>query len=182
MNEFDNLLQFIIDMCIKDVILVGKNWMFSNVKFLLYCELMVGYFWNCIMVDGVYFELWLYFIYLINDVLYYCQCKQVWELLVVLQKVVVFIYCISFLVVEEDKQQKIVWFLQFWEKNGYFDDFIIQQLQSLVLGFGQYQVIFINEYFLVVQLVQLVFQQQIQILKMQYEEFVISLVQQQQQQ
>lgn len=30
--------------------------------------------------------------------------------------------------------------LQLWEKNGYFDDSIIQQLQSPALGLGQYQV------------------------------------------
>lgn len=30
--------------------------------------------------------------------------------------------------------------LQLWEKNGYFDESIIQQLQSPALGLGQYQV------------------------------------------
>lgn len=30
--------------------------------------------------------------------------------------------------------------LQLWEKNGYFDEAIIQQLQSPALGLGQYQV------------------------------------------
>lgn len=98
------------------------------------------------------------------------QRKQARELLAALQKVVVPIYCTSFLAVEEDKQQKIarvsgtaegvrevagakrysfpltwphpphVQLLQLWEKNGYFDDSIIQQLQSPALGLGQYQV------------------------------------------
>ena len=100
--------------------------------------------------------------------------QQARELLAALQKVVVPIYCTSFLAVEEDKQQKIarvrgtarrggagtetgtggvcarlpltslsllhVQLLQLWEKNGYFDDSIIQQLQSPALGLGQYQV------------------------------------------
>jgi len=30
--------------------------------------------------------------------------------------------------------------LQLWEKNGYFDDVTIQQLQNPALGLGQYQV------------------------------------------
>lgn len=30
--------------------------------------------------------------------------------------------------------------LQLWEKNGYFDEVTIQQLQSPALGLGQYQV------------------------------------------
>lgn len=102
------------------------------------------------------------------------QRKQARELLAALQKVVVPIYCTSFLAVEEDKQQKIarvrgtagrggagtgtdaggvcsclpltslsllhIQLLQLWEKNGYFDDSIIQQLQSPALGLGQYQV------------------------------------------
>ncbi|KAL1766952.1 calcium homeostasis endoplasmic reticulum protein isoform X2, partial [Sigmodon hispidus] len=65
---------------------------------------------------------------------YRSQCKQARELLGALQKVVVPIYCSSFLAVEEDKQQKIALLLQLWEKNGYFDDSIIQQLQSPALG------------------------------------------------
>lgn len=82
-----------------------------------------------------------------------------------LQKVVVPIYCTSFLAVEEEKQQKItrvgssqchpnhlkhqhtlnalllrLQLLQLWEKNGYFDEETIQQLQNPALGLGQYQV------------------------------------------
>lgn len=109
----------------------------------------------------------------------FSQRKQQRDLLAALQKVVVPIYCTSFLAVEEDKQQKIArvslaalppefaepfcgcqevaWtpthpvtacpsldffpqLLQLWEKNGYFDESIIQQLQSPALGLGQYQV------------------------------------------
>lgn len=36
--------------------------------------------------------------------------------------------------------------LQLWEKNGYFDDSIIQQLQSPALGLGQYQVSAVTSY------------------------------------
>ncbi|KAB0406634.1 hypothetical protein E2I00_018637 [Balaenoptera physalus] len=36
--------------------------------------------------------------------------------------------------------------LQLWEKNGYFDDSIIQQLQSPALGLGQYQIPGSSEY------------------------------------
>lgn len=35
---------------------------------------------------------------------------------------------------------EFVQLLQLWEKNGYFDESIIQQLQSPALGLGQYQV------------------------------------------
>ncbi|XP_030876015.1 calcium homeostasis endoplasmic reticulum protein isoform X2 [Leptonychotes weddellii] len=182
MNEFDNLLQPIIDTCTKDAISAGKNWMFSNAKSPPHCELMAGHLRNRITADGAHFELRLHLIYLINDVLHHCQRKQARELLAALQKVVVPIYCTSFLAVEEDKQQKIARLLQLWEKNGYFDDSIIQQLQSPALGLGQYQATLINEYSSVVQPVQLAFQQQIQTLKTQHEEFVNSLAQQQQQQ
>uniref|UniRef100_A0A452EIL3 Calcium homeostasis endoplasmic reticulum protein n=1 Tax=Capra hircus TaxID=9925 RepID=A0A452EIL3_CAPHI len=182
MNEFDNLLQPIIDTCTKDAISAGKNWMFSNAKSPPHCELMAGHLRNRITADGAHFELRLHLIYLINDVLHHCQRKQARELLAALQKVVVPIYCTSFLAVEEDKQQKIARLLQLWEKNGYFDDSIIQQLQSPALGLGQYQATLITEYSSVVQPVQLAFQQQIQTLKTQHEEFVNSLTQQQQQQ
>lgn len=162
------------------------------------------------------------------------------NLLAALQKVVVPIYCTSFLEVEEDKQQKITrvrssipisshlqllygvnltcsrklsccsscfQLLLLWEKNSYFDDVTIQQLQSPALGLGQYQVqlvlsvlvfwlnledVFlitsllclvqaslITEYAPVVQPVQMAFQQQIQVLKTQHEEFVNNLKQQQ---
>uniref|UniRef100_A0A8B9RMG6 Calcium homeostasis endoplasmic reticulum protein n=1 Tax=Astyanax mexicanus TaxID=7994 RepID=A0A8B9RMG6_ASTMX len=179
MTEFDGLLQPIIDTCTKDAISAGKNWMFNNAKSPQHCELMTSHLRNRITADTAHFELRLHLIYLMNDVLHHCQRKNQRDLLAALQKVVVPIYCTSFLAVEEDKQQKITRLLQLWEKNGYFDDVTIQQLQSPALGLGQYQASLITEYAGVVQPVQLAFQQQIQALKTQHEEFVTNLKQQQ---
>ncbi|XP_078279712.1 calcium homeostasis endoplasmic reticulum protein isoform X5 [Rhinoraja longicauda] len=180
MTEFDNLLQPIIDTCTKDAISAGKNWMFNNAKTPQHCELMSGHLRNRITAEGAHFELRLHLIYLINDVLHHCQRKQARDLLAALQKVVVPIYCTSFLAVEEDKQQKIARLLQLWEKNGYFDESIIQQLQSPALGLGQYQASLITEFAAVVQPIQMAFQQQIQTLKAQHQEFVDSLTKHQQ--
>ncbi|XP_040176962.1 calcium homeostasis endoplasmic reticulum protein [Rana temporaria] len=181
MTEFDNLLQPIIDTCTKDAISAGKNWMFSNAKSPQHCELMAGHLRNRITAEGAHFELRLHLIYLTNDVLHHCQRKQARELLAALQKVVVPIYCTSFLAVEEDKQQKIARLLQLWEKNGYFDEATIQQLQSPALGLGQHQAALLAENSSVVQPILVAFQQQIQTLKTQHEEFVASQQQQQQQ-
>nr|XP_020512750.1 LOW QUALITY PROTEIN: calcium homeostasis endoplasmic reticulum protein [Labrus bergylta] len=177
-TEFDNLLQPIIDTCTKDAISAGKNWMFTNAKTPQHCELMTSHLRNRITVDGAHFELRLHLIYLTNDVLHHCQRKQQKDLLAALQKVVVPIYCTSFLAVEEEKQQKITRLLQLWEKNGYFDEETIQQLQNPALGLGQYQASVITEYAGAVQPIQLAFQQQIAALKTQHEEFVGSLKQQ----
>ncbi|XP_037837035.1 calcium homeostasis endoplasmic reticulum protein isoform X2 [Kryptolebias marmoratus] len=179
-TELDNLLQPIIDTCTKDAISAGKNWMFNNAKSPQHCELMASHLRNRITVDGAHFELRLHLIYLTNDVLHHCQRKQQKDLLTALQKVVVPIYCTSFLAVEEEKQQKITRLLQLWEKNGYFDEDTIQQLQNPALGIGQYQASLITEYAAVVQPIQLAFQQQIQALKTRHEEFVTSLKQQSQ--
>uniref|UniRef100_A0AAX7T655 Calcium homeostasis endoplasmic reticulum protein n=1 Tax=Astatotilapia calliptera TaxID=8154 RepID=A0AAX7T655_ASTCA len=181
-TEFDNLLQPIIDTCTKDAISAGKNWMFNNAKTPQHCELMTSHLRNRITADTAHFELRLHLIYLTNDVLHHCQRKQQKDLLAALQKVVVPIYCTSFLAVEEEKQQKITRLLQLWEKNGYFDEETIQQLQNPALGLGQYQASLITEYAAVVQPVQLAFQQQIQALKTQHDEFVASLKQQHQSQ
>ncbi|XP_018095302.1 calcium homeostasis endoplasmic reticulum protein S homeolog isoform X1 [Xenopus laevis] len=178
-TEFDNLLQPIIDTCTKDAISVGKNWMFSNAKSPQHCELMAGHLCNHITAEGACFELRLHLIYLINDVLHHCQRKQARDLLAALQKVVVPIYCTSFLAVEEDKQQKIARLLLLWEKNGYFDEATIQQLQSPALGLGQHQAALLTEYSSMVQPVLVAFQQQLQTLKTQHEEFVTGLQQQQ---
>ncbi|XP_023674632.1 calcium homeostasis endoplasmic reticulum protein isoform X2 [Paramormyrops kingsleyae] len=174
-SEFDGLLQPIIDTCTKDAISAGKNWMFSNAKSPQHCELMAGHLRNRVTASGAPFQLRLHLIYLINDVLHHCQRKQQRDLLAALQKVVVPIYCTSFLAVEEDKQQKIARLLQLWEKNGYFDETTIQQLQSPALGLGQYQASLITEYAAVVQPVQTAFQQQIQALQAQHQELVASL-------
>ncbi|KAF4097321.1 calcium homeostasis endoplasmic reticulum protein-like isoform X2 [Onychostoma macrolepis] len=179
MNEFDNMLQPIIDTCTKDAISVGKNWMFNNAKTPGHCKLMASHLRNRITADGVHFELRLHLIYLTNYILHHCQRENQRDLLAALQKVVVPIYCTSFLAVEEDKQQKITRLLLLWEKNGYFDDVTIQQLQSPALGLGQYQALLIMEYAPVVQPVQMAFQQQIQALKTQHEEFVSNLKQRQ---
>uniref|UniRef100_A0A8C9RDQ0 Calcium homeostasis endoplasmic reticulum protein n=1 Tax=Scleropages formosus TaxID=113540 RepID=A0A8C9RDQ0_SCLFO len=184
MAEFDSLLQPIIDTCTKDAISAGKNWMFSNAKSSQHCELMAAHLRNRVTASAADFQLRLHLIYLINDVLHHwsvlgCQRKQQRDLLAALQKVVVPIYCTSFLAVEEDKQQKIARLLQLWEKNGYFDETTIQQLQSPALGLGQYQASLITEFAAVVQPVQTAFQQQIQALQAQHQELVISLRQQQ---
>ncbi|XP_031431002.1 calcium homeostasis endoplasmic reticulum protein isoform X2 [Clupea harengus] len=179
MGEFENLLLPIIDTCTKDAISAGKNWMFNNAKSPPHCELMCSFLRNRITAETAHFELRLHLIYLTNDVLHHCQRKQQRDLLAALQKVVVPIYCTSFLAVEEDKQQKITRLLQLWEKNGYFDDLTIQQLKNPAVGLGQYQASLITEYAGVVQPVQLAFQQQIQTLKTQHEEFIANLKQQQ---
>uniref|UniRef100_A0AAV2KXX6 Calcium homeostasis endoplasmic reticulum protein n=1 Tax=Knipowitschia caucasica TaxID=637954 RepID=A0AAV2KXX6_KNICA len=180
MDEFDSVLQPIIDMCTKDAISVGKNWMFTNAKGPQHCELMTSHLRNRITADGAHFELRLHLIYLTNDVLHHCQRKHQKDLLAALQKVVVPIYCTSFLAVEEDKQQKITRLLQLWEKNGYFNEETIQQLQNPALGLGQYQASLITEYAGVVQPIQVAFQQQVQALKAQHDEFVASLKKQHQ--
>ncbi|XP_062868861.1 calcium homeostasis endoplasmic reticulum protein isoform X2 [Trichomycterus rosablanca] len=180
--EFDSLLQPIIDTCTKDAISAGKNWMFNNAKSPPHCELMTSHLRNRITAETAHFELRLHLIYLMNDVLHHCQRKNQRDLLAALQKVVVPIYCTSFLAVEEDKQQKISRLLQLWEKNGYFDEVTIQQLQSPALGLAQYQASLVMEHAAVVQPVQVAIQQQIQTLKTQHEEFVANLKQQQQQQ
>uniref|UniRef100_A0A672FDX9 Calcium homeostasis endoplasmic reticulum protein n=1 Tax=Salarias fasciatus TaxID=181472 RepID=A0A672FDX9_SALFA len=174
-GEFDALLQPIVDTCTKDAISAGKNWMFSNAKTPQHCQLMTAHLRDRVTADTAHFELRLHLIYLTNDVLHHCQRKQQKDLLAALQKVVVPIYCTSFLSVEEDKQQKITRLLQLWEKNGYFDEETIQQLQNPALGLGQYQAALITEYAAVVQPVQLAFQQQIQALKTQHEDFVLTL-------
>ncbi|XP_077462548.1 calcium homeostasis endoplasmic reticulum protein isoform X1 [Stigmatopora argus] len=174
-NEMDNLLQPIIEMCTKDAISAGKNWMFNNAKTPQHCELMTSHLRNRITAEEAHFELRLHLIYLTNDVLHHCQRKQQKDLLAALQKVVVPIYCTSFLAVEEEKQQKITRLLQLWEKNGYFDEETIQQLQNPALGLGQYQASLITEYAGVVQPIQMAFQQQVQVLKTQHDEFVASL-------
>ncbi|XP_077440939.1 calcium homeostasis endoplasmic reticulum protein isoform X2 [Vanacampus margaritifer] len=176
--EMDSLLQPIIDTCTKDAISAGKNWMFNNAKTPQHCELMTSHLRNRIAADGAHFELRLHLIYLTNDVLHHCQRKHQKDLLAALQKVVVPIYCTSFLAVEEEKQQKITRLLQLWEKNGYFDEETIQQLQNPALGLGQYQASLITEYANVVQPIQLAFQQQVQVLKSQHDDFVASLKQQ----
>uniref|UniRef100_H3C7T8 Calcium homeostasis endoplasmic reticulum protein n=1 Tax=Tetraodon nigroviridis TaxID=99883 RepID=H3C7T8_TETNG len=176
-TEFDSLLQPIIDTCTKDAISAGKNWMFNNAK-TAQCELMTSHLRNRITADTAHFELRLHLIYLTNDVLHHCQRKQQKDLLAAIQKVVP-IYCTSFLAVEEEKQQKITRLLQLWEKNSYFDEETIQQLQNPALGLGQYQASLITEYAAVVQPIQAAFQQQIQALKTQHQEFVSSLKQSQ---
>uniref|UniRef100_A0A3P8QJR3 Calcium homeostasis endoplasmic reticulum protein n=1 Tax=Astatotilapia calliptera TaxID=8154 RepID=A0A3P8QJR3_ASTCA len=155
-TEFDNLLQPIIDTCTKDAISAGKNWMFNNAKTPQHCELMTSHLRNRITADTAHFELRLHLIYLTNDVLHHCQRKQQKDLLAALQKVVVPIYCTSFLAVEEEKH------------FSYEYSFISASL--------------ITEYAAVVQPVQLAFQQQIQALKTQHDEFVASLKQQHQSQ
>uniref|UniRef100_A0A8C3G7L9 Calcium homeostasis endoplasmic reticulum protein n=1 Tax=Cyclopterus lumpus TaxID=8103 RepID=A0A8C3G7L9_CYCLU len=157
-TEFDNLLQPIIDTCTKDAISAGKNWMFNNAKTPQHCELMTSHLRNRITADGAHFELRLHLIYLTNDVLHHC-----------LQ--------LSF----SDYTHPLPFqLLQLWEKNGYFDEETIQQLQNPALGLGQYQASLITEYAAAVQPIQLAFQQQIQALNTQHEEFVSSLKQQQQ--
>lgn len=46
----------------------------------------------------------------------------------------------SFNAQRAENTQCLLQLLQLWEKNGYFDEMTIQQLQNPAVGLGQYQV------------------------------------------
>uniref|UniRef100_UPI00358F7615 calcium homeostasis endoplasmic reticulum protein n=1 Tax=Myxine glutinosa TaxID=7769 RepID=UPI00358F7615 len=177
LEEFDTVLQPIIDSCTKDAISNGKTWIFSKAKSQEQCTLLADYLKWRIMKPGENFKLHLHLIYLINDVLHHCQRKQAQDLQCSLEKVVVPIFCTAFLGAEEEKQQKLNKLLALWEKNNYFEERIIAQLKDPSTSLAHYQAWLVTEFASVVQPIHLSLQQQMKSLQMQHKNFVDHLTQ-----
>ncbi|XP_039296295.1 calcium homeostasis endoplasmic reticulum protein [Nilaparvata lugens] len=117
-NEFDAVLQPIIDSCTKDSISNGK----------------------AVLEPGRTFLHKLHIIYLVNDILHHCARKNVDSMRKSLESVVVPMFCNTALDVTEEQKSKLNKLLNLWEtKNHYCSAETVGKLKNPAQSWADYQ-------------------------------------------
>ncbi|VDI67775.1 calcium homeostasis endoplasmic reticulum protein [Mytilus galloprovincialis] len=146
LEDVGSAVQPIIDSCTKDAIQNGKVWIFQRCITDEHCQLMSRYLLNRIAAGNATFELRLHLIYLVNDLLHHCQRKNAEELKENLEKVVIPLFCKSFIGLEESRKNKLNKLLNLWETNHYFKDTTIKELKDPSSAITNYQAELVNQY------------------------------------
>ncbi|RWS07187.1 calcium homeostasis endoplasmic reticulum protein-like protein, partial [Dinothrombium tinctorium] len=125
LNEFENVLQPIIETCTKDSISYGKSWIFTRCSLPVHYDIIAKYLLKRVLSLGQSFDAKLHLLYLINDLLNHCMRKGSESLKRSLEKVIIPIYCCAFFESDEEKQQRLIKLLKLWESNQYIDENIL---------------------------------------------------------
>ncbi|KAI8123535.1 hypothetical protein FF38_07761 [Lucilia cuprina] len=131
LNEFDGILQPIIDACTKDSISQGKNWILQHSSDSAKNNVVLQYLLKKALMDGTTFQQKLHLIYLINDILHHCVRKNANDLKNSLENVVIPMFCSADLIATTEQRAKLTKLLSLWEsKAKFFDACVISKLQS----------------------------------------------------
>nr|CAD7602446.1 unnamed protein product [Timema genevievae] len=139
-NEFDSVLQPIVDSCTKDSISSGKGWILQRSTSPKADEVIALHLLRKVIAQGCPFNQKLHIIYLVNDVLHHCARKNAEDLKKALENVVVPMFCNSSIGITEEQQLKLNKLLNLWEsKNNYFDTAIVAKLKNPSRSWSEYQ-------------------------------------------
>ncbi|CAG5119503.1 unnamed protein product [Candidula unifasciata] len=174
-EDFNGAFQPIIESCTKDAILAGKNWIMQRTSSDKFCNALAQYFLKRITSKEAPFQLRLHLIYLINDVMHHCVRRNVENLRMALETVVVPIFCTSSLSADEDKVQKLNKLLELWEKNKYFGPDTLEKMKDPSQALSGYQANLITENAQAVTAITQAIQQQYSSLEKQHQDFVAHL-------
>ncbi|KAK2156555.1 hypothetical protein LSH36_210g04002 [Paralvinella palmiformis] len=145
-NDFDAVLQPIVESCTKDAISSGKNWIFSHSSSDAHSRLVTLYLKSKITAKDASFQQRLHLIYLINDVLHHCMRKSAGELRNMFEKVIIPIFCCAHAAADEEKQGKLVKLLNLWEQNKYFEAGVTNDLKDPVQAMKKYRSLLAERY------------------------------------
>lgn len=181
LEEFDSMVQPIIDSCTKDAIMNGKSWIFQKCTTDKHCRLLSLYLLQRICAKDARFETKLHLIYLINDLLHHCQRKNADDLKEHLSTIVVPVFCTVSVGLAEDKKNKLTKLRNLWTQNKYFDTETLEKLKDPSASLSAYQAGLITEHGDIVRMVSNNVQQQYSSLQKQHLDFTSHLNSQAQQ-
>lgn len=139
LDELDAAVQPIIDSCTKEAISTGKNWIFVHNTSQRHGDLIAHYLLDRVSAKDASFELRLHLIYLINDILHHCLRRNADDLRKSVESVVVPLFCISQLAVDEERQNKLKKLLGLWASNNYFEPQVIESMKNPFNAMAAYQ-------------------------------------------
>ncbi|RZF40697.1 hypothetical protein LSTR_LSTR007988 [Laodelphax striatellus] len=139
-NEFDAVLQPIIDSCTKDSISNGKAWILQRATNDKVNNVITKYLLAKILEPGRTFLHKLHIIYLVNDILHHCARKNVESMRKSLESVVVPMFCNTALDVTDEQKSKLNKLLNLWEtKNHYCSPETVEKLKNPAQSWADYQ-------------------------------------------
>ncbi|XP_063226601.1 LOW QUALITY PROTEIN: calcium homeostasis endoplasmic reticulum protein [Bacillus rossius redtenbacheri] len=139
-QEFDAILQPIIDSCTKDAISSGKGWILARSTTPKADEVVALHLLRKVISQAVPFSQKLHIIYLVNDVLHHCARKNAEDLKKALENVVVPMFCNASIGITEEQQSKLNKLLTLWEsKNNYFEPSVMEKLKNPSRSWSEYQ-------------------------------------------
>lgn len=145
LQEFDAVLQPIIDSCTKDSISSGKAWILNKNNFEAQ-QIISQYLLTKVTAPGVQFAQKLHIIYLINDVMHHCARKNADDLKKALEEVVVPMFCNICIGINDEQQAKLNKLLNLWEvKNNYFSKDILAKLKTPEKTWAEYKANLISQ-------------------------------------
>lgn len=145
LQDFDSILQPIIDSCTKDSISSGKAWILNKNNPEAH-QIISQYLLSKVVAPGAPFSQKLHIIYLINDVMHHCVRKNAEDLKKSLEEVVVPMFCSTSISTSEEHKTKLNKLINLWEvKNNYFSKDIIAKLKTPEKSWAEYQANLISQ-------------------------------------
>lgn len=145
LQDFDAVLQPIIDSCTKDSISSGKAWILNKNTPEAH-QIIAQYLLSKVVSPTAPFSQKLHIIYLINDVMHHCVRKHAEDLKKSLEEVVVPMFCSTCISTSEDHKIKLNKLINLWEaKNNYFSKDIIAKLKTPEKSWAEYQANLISQ-------------------------------------
>ncbi|KAK6635653.1 hypothetical protein RUM44_000907 [Polyplax serrata] len=139
LQDFDSILQPIIDSCTKDSISSGKAWILNKNTSEAH-QIISQYLMSKVVAPNAPFSQKLHIIYLINDVMHHCVRKNAEDLKKSLEEVVVPMFCSTSIGISEDHKTKLNKLINLWEaKNNYFSSDIIAKLKTPEKSWAEYK-------------------------------------------
>ncbi|XP_048583795.1 calcium homeostasis endoplasmic reticulum protein isoform X1 [Nematostella vectensis] len=129
-QEFDGMLQKLMDSCTKDAISTGRGWVLNNAKSPQHCHHIMEYILKKCFAPGLTFPNKLHLVYIINDIVHHAARKNLTDLNSAVKEVVVPVFCYARQGDIGEGMQKLTKVLGIWETNDFFDAATLQKLKN----------------------------------------------------
>ncbi|VDP01302.1 unnamed protein product [Soboliphyme baturini] len=180
LDELMSVMDSLKESCTKEAISSCKSWIFEHFLSFKHGDTIMRFLMKLVKNLQVSFLHKLHVLYLVNDLCHQCFRKQDENMLMLLRRYIVALYCVTFQQHADDEQQrsKLEKLVGIWEKQGYFDDSTLSKLRDVHLGLQSYQLELANEYGTVVSDIIQRFRARYQQYELQHQEFARHIQQQ----
>ncbi|UXI18338.1 COP9 signalosome complex subunit 12 [Sarcoptes scabiei] len=139
LNEFDKILQPIIESCRKESIANGKIWIFNNCKQQEHYDAVGKHLLKKVSRTDLNFEAKLHLMYLVNDIFNHCMRKNDEQLKSSIMSIIIPAFSAVINEANEERKLKMNKLLKIWESNQYIDQTVLDKLRKPQQSFDEYK-------------------------------------------
>nr|XP_027205767.1 calcium homeostasis endoplasmic reticulum protein-like isoform X2 [Dermatophagoides pteronyssinus] len=140
LNEFDKILQPIIESCRKESIANGKIWIFNHCSTSDQYDAVAKHLLKRLTRTDSEFEGKLHLMYLINDIFNHCMRKNDDKLKMAIINIIVPAFTTVLMEANDERKQKMNKLLKIWEQNQYIDQTLLDQLKTPEQSLDAYKI------------------------------------------